>query len=56
LHAETIRFLERSDVRTRFTDQGIGAVLQTPEQFLAFIKQEIERYREIILSAKIQAE
>ena len=37
-------------------DQGIGAVLQTPEQFLEFIKQEIERYREIILSAKIQAE
>ena len=56
LHAETIRFLERADVRTRFTDQGIGAVLQTPVQFLEFIKQEIERYREIIVSAKIQAE
>ena len=56
LHAETIKFLERADIRTRFTDQGIGAVLQTPEQFLDFIKQEIERYREIILSAKIQAE
>ena len=54
LHAETIGFLERPDIKDRLKKQDVEIVQQTPEEFRAFIQQEIERYREIIVSANIK--
>ncbi|MGB9369728.1 MAG: tripartite tricarboxylate transporter substrate binding protein [Xanthobacteraceae bacterium] len=56
IHAETIRFLQRPDIKTRMVDQGVEMVEQTPDQFRDFIRQEIERYRDIIVRANIQAQ
>jgi tripartite-type tricarboxylate transporter receptor subunit TctC len=56
LHAETLRFLARPDIRSKLADQGVEMVPQTPDELRDFIRQEIARYREIIVSAKIQAE
>jgi hypothetical protein len=36
-------------------DQGVEMIEQTPDQFRDFIKQEIERYRDIIVRANIKA-
>ena len=47
---------QRPDIRSKLADQGVEMVAQTPDQFRDFIRQEIERYREIIVSAKIQVE
>ena len=55
LHAETIRFLQQPDMKARLTDQGVEMIEQTPEEFRDFIRQEIERYRDIIMRAKIQS-
>ena len=56
IHAETIRFLQRPDVKARLVDQGVETIEQTPDQFRDFIRQEIERYRDIIVRANIQAQ
>jgi tripartite-type tricarboxylate transporter receptor subunit TctC len=56
IHAETIRFLQRSDIKVRLVDQGVEMIEQTPDQFRDFIRQEIERYRDIIVRANIQAQ
>ena len=56
IHAETIRFLQRPDVKARLVDQGVEMIEQTPDQFRDFIRQEIERYRDIIVRANIQAQ
>ena len=56
IHAETIRFLQRADIKARLVDQGVEMIEQTPDQFRDFIKQEIERYRDIIVRANIQAQ
>jgi tripartite-type tricarboxylate transporter receptor subunit TctC len=55
IHAETIRFLQRPDIKARMADQGVEMIEQTPDQFRDFIKQEIERYRDIIVRANIKA-
>ncbi len=56
IHAETIRFLQRPDIKARLADQGVEMIEQTPDQFRDFIRQEIERYRDIIVRANIQAQ
>ena len=56
IHAETIKFLQRADIKTRMVDQGVEMIEQTPDQLRDFIRQEIERYRGIIVKANIQAQ
>jgi tripartite-type tricarboxylate transporter receptor subunit TctC len=41
-------------VRARIEEQGAGPVGDTPEQFQAFINQEIARWSEVIRKADIQ--
>jgi tripartite-type tricarboxylate transporter receptor subunit TctC len=55
IHGETIRFLQRADIKARLADQGVEMIEQTPDQFRDFIRQEIERYRDIIVKANIKA-
>ena len=54
IHAETIRFLQRPDMKARLAEQGVEMVEQTPDEFRDFIAREIKHYRDIIVRAKIQ--
>ena len=41
------------DIRPRLTDLGLDAVGGTPEQFAAFIRQDIAKYVKIVKVAGI---
>lgn len=48
LNAELGKVLQNPDVRERFAVNGAEAIHTTPEQFAAFIQNEVERHRPII--------
>jgi tripartite-type tricarboxylate transporter receptor subunit TctC len=48
LHGEVVRIMALPDIQRRLTDLGLGIVANTPEQFTAFIKTEIEKWQKII--------
>ena len=48
LHAATVTALKRPDVSKRLNDMGYSPVGDPPEQFLAFLKAEIAKWRKII--------
>jgi tripartite-type tricarboxylate transporter receptor subunit TctC len=48
LHAELVAALTSAEVRTRFAQQGFDVVANKPEEFAAFQRQEIERWREVV--------
>jgi tripartite-type tricarboxylate transporter receptor subunit TctC len=48
--------LEAPDVKDRFTQLGFVIIGNTPEEFSAVVKREVEKYRKIITEAGIQVE
>jgi len=56
LNAETVKVLERADVKSTLTAQGLEVAPSTPEQFAAHIKSEIARFTKIAKAAGIKAE
>src|SRR6266852_4470407 len=56
LNAETVKVLERADVKTTLTAQGLEVAPSSPEQFAAHIKSEIARFTKIAKAAGIKAE
>src|SRR3954469_1910193 len=44
LNADTVKALGDSDVKKRFADLGVEAVSSTPDQFAAFIRDEMAKY------------
>jgi tripartite-type tricarboxylate transporter receptor subunit TctC len=54
LNADTVRALADADVKKRFADLGVEAVSSTPEQFAAFIKEEMAKYTRLIREANIK--
>jgi tripartite-type tricarboxylate transporter receptor subunit TctC len=54
LNADTRKALADPDVRKRFADLGVEAVSSTPEQFGAFIKEEMAKYTKLIKEANIK--
>ena len=54
LHADTVKTLADPDVKKKFADLGVVAVSSTPEQFTAFIKQEMSKYSKLIKEANIK--
>ena len=42
------------DIRQRLTEPGLDAVGGTPEQFAAFIRQDIAKYVKIVKVAGVQ--
>jgi tripartite-type tricarboxylate transporter receptor subunit TctC len=48
LNGETTRILQMADVRERFAVNGAEPMHSTPEQFGAFIREEIEKHRPLI--------
>ena len=54
VHAETIKALKFPELRDRLQAEGAEIVGNTPEQFRAFIKEEIVRYALLIREAGIK--
>jgi len=48
LHGEIVRIMGTPDMRRRLADLGLDVIANTPEQFTAFIKVEIEKWQKII--------
>jgi tripartite-type tricarboxylate transporter receptor subunit TctC len=56
LNAETVKVLERADVKATLAAQGLEVAPGNPEQFAAYIKNEIARFSRIGKAAGIKAE
>ena len=56
INAEVRKTLEQPDVKARLGDAGFEAVGMTQAEFLARIRKDLERYREIVKAANIKAE
>ena len=56
LHQEIVKIIEESDTRERLAALGLEPVGDSPEQFSAQLKVEMEKWTGIIRAAKIKAE
>ena len=56
LNAEIVDILKRKDVADKLNQQGAIPVGDTPEQFSAYIKAEIEKWGGVVRSANIKAD
>jgi tripartite-type tricarboxylate transporter receptor subunit TctC len=56
LNAETVAILKIPEVRERLLADGAEPVGNTPEQFGAFIKSEIDKWGRVIKAAGLRAE
>jgi tripartite-type tricarboxylate transporter receptor subunit TctC len=54
LHDELARMFENRDLRKQFTDTGTEIIVNTPDEFAAKLKSEIERFRRIMTAAGVQ--
>jgi tripartite-type tricarboxylate transporter receptor subunit TctC len=54
LNQEIVRFLNRSDVKERFLNDGEEVVANSPEQFAAIIKSDMARISKVIKDAGIK--
>ncbi len=55
-NAEVRKTLEQPDVRARFVDAGFDTAGMSQADFVARIRRDLERYREIVKAAGIKAE
>lgn len=56
LHAETVRILSLPDVKSHYTNLGLAAVSNTPEQFGLYINEEISRWAKIVKATGARAD
>jgi tripartite-type tricarboxylate transporter receptor subunit TctC len=56
LHAELVKVLNAPDVRDRLNGLGADTVGTTPEQYTAFIQEEIVKWTKVIRAAGIKGE
>ena len=56
LNAEIVDILKRKDVADKLNQQGAIPVGDTPEQFAAYIKAEIDKWGSVVRSANIKAD
>jgi tripartite-type tricarboxylate transporter receptor subunit TctC len=56
LHAEIMRALGSPDLRERFTSAGADPLGTTPEQYTAFMQNEISKWSKVIKAAGIKGE
>ena len=54
--AEANRALQEPDIRKRLQELGAVAVGSTPDEFSAFLKKDIERWKQVVAKAKIVIE
>ncbi|RPI42022.1 MAG: hypothetical protein EHM59_18835 [Betaproteobacteria bacterium] len=51
-----VRILGMSDVRERFSADGSEPAPSTPEQFGAFIRDEVQKWGKVVREAKVQVD
>jgi len=56
LNIEVGRIQASAEVRDRFINEGIEPIGGSPEQFRAFIRDEIEKYAKVVKAANLRAE
>jgi tripartite-type tricarboxylate transporter receptor subunit TctC len=56
LNSEMVRALNSTDLRTRLTNDGADPVGNTPEQYTAFVENEIAKWAKVIKAAGIKSE
>jgi tripartite-type tricarboxylate transporter receptor subunit TctC len=54
LNSEITKLLNTAEVKERFAKQGVDVRTSTPEQFGAFVKQEVARWAKVIREAEIK--
>jgi tripartite-type tricarboxylate transporter receptor subunit TctC len=47
LNAEIVRIVALADVQKRFSDQGLEPRSSTPEEFLAYMRKEVEKWQKV---------
>lgn len=56
LNTETVRILALPDIKSAYAHLGMTAVSNTPEQFSAYVQDEIARWAKVVKAAGIRAE
>jgi tripartite-type tricarboxylate transporter receptor subunit TctC len=54
LNSTIVKLLQRSDVREKLTSEGSGIIGSTPEQFAAFLKEDVAKWARVIKAAGIK--
>jgi tripartite-type tricarboxylate transporter receptor subunit TctC len=55
LHAESVRIVQSPRIKSLFLKDGLESLGNTPQQFAADLKEEIEKWRKVVAAAGIQA-
>jgi tripartite-type tricarboxylate transporter receptor subunit TctC len=55
LHAELVRILALPEVRERLVNEGASVIASAPDQFAAFLKNEIEKNARIVEASGMTA-
>jgi len=53
LNREIVKALQLADVQAKCQELGFDVVADTPEEFAAYIKKEVDRWHRVIVDAKI---
>jgi tripartite-type tricarboxylate transporter receptor subunit TctC len=53
LNRETVKALHQPDVQEKCKQVGLDIVADTPAEFAAYIKKEVDRWHGVIVDAKI---
>ena len=56
LHSEVVKIMAMPDVRKRVVDLGFYIIANTPDEFGAQVKEEVEKWGKVIRSAKIEVQ
>jgi tripartite-type tricarboxylate transporter receptor subunit TctC len=56
LHAESVKLLKLQDVKERLDAAGFEVIGNTPEQFAAFIRSEIDKWAKVVKASGARAE
>ncbi len=56
LHSEIVKLVAQPDVQKRLDDLGFEVVANTPDQFAAQIKSEMEKWGKVVRDAKLKVE
>jgi tripartite-type tricarboxylate transporter receptor subunit TctC len=56
LHSEIVKVLNMPDVKSRFSGMGFETVGNSPSEFQAFIRREVEKWGKIVKSLNISAD
>ena len=56
LHAEIVKVLQMPDVRTRFTNMAFDVVGNSPDEFQAFIRREVDKWGKVVKAVGITAD